>query len=252
MLRIDSPELRGCVGVFRDREHAGRALARLLPRLPFESPLLLAIPAGGVPVAVAAARALGWPLDVAAVSKLTPPWNREVGYGAVAWDGGVLLNDALVARLRLPPEEIAAETRRKQHKVERRMRQFRRNSPPLALAGRHAVLVDDGLASGFTVRAAIAACRRAGAARIAVAIPTGHGEALAALEGSVDAVVCANLRHGPRFAVADAYQDWHDVPDARAEILLERLADERGDLDPPHGEGSIARCECTRGAAGPV
>ena len=120
--------------VFADRAHAGRVLADLMRPLAIRDPLLLAIPAGGVPVAAAMARALGWPLDVAVVSKITLPWNTESGYGAVAFDGSVLLNDALAQECALSPEQIADGIAATRRKVERRVKRLRAGLGPLVLA----------------------------------------------------------------------------------------------------------------------
>ena len=221
--RLDILELRDRIDVFADRAHAGRVLGDLMRPLPVPDPLLLAIPAGGVPVAAAMARALAWPLDVAVVSKITLPWNTESGYGAVAFDGSVLLNDALVQECRLSPAQVEDGIAATRRKVERRMRRLRAGLAPLALADRQVVLVDDGLASGFTMRAAVAACRSAGAGLVLVAVPTGHARAVEHLSETVDVLACANVRGDTPFAVADAYERWTDVPEVQAELELESL-----------------------------
>jgi len=221
--RLNVPELTDRVEVFADRAHGGRVLAELIRPVAIQEPLLLAIPAGGVPVAAAMAHALGWPLDVAVVSKVTLPWNTESGYGAVAFDGSVLLNDALAQECSLSPVQIAEGIAATRRKVERRVKRLRAGLSPLALAGKHVVLVDDGLATGFTMRAAIAACRSAGAGGVAVAVPTGHERAVEWLSDAVDLLACANIRSAVPFAVADAYERWTDVPEAQAELELERL-----------------------------
>lgn len=219
--------LRDRTDVFADRTAAGRALAELLRASFVEPPRLLAIPAGGVPVAVAVARELGWPLDVAPVSKITLPWNTESGYGAVAFDGSVLLNGALVRECGLTAAQVEHGIAATRAKVARRVARLRGDRGPLELADASVVLVDDGLASGFTMRAAVEACRRAGAAQVAVAVPTGHARAVERLLEDVDLLVCANVRGGPSFAVADAYERWSDVPEAEAELALERVGRRR-------------------------
>lgn len=228
MTVVQDPTLVERTDVFRDRDHAGEVLARLLGDLALEAPVVLAIPAGGVPVAVPIARATGWPLDVAVVSKVTLPWNTESGYGAVAFDGSVLLNDALIAQLPLTEEQIREGIERTRRKVERRMRKLRGAGGRPEVEGRSAILVDDGLASGFTMRAAVRAVREAGATRIVVAVPTGHERAVEALEELADVVVCANVRGGHRFAVADAYERWHDVPEVMADEALRPFRDRDG------------------------
>jgi predicted phosphoribosyltransferase len=203
--------------VFRDRRDAGRALAELLDGRVGANAWLLAIPAGGVPVAVALSEALALAVGVAVVSKVTLPWNSEAGYGAVAFDGSVELNRRLIEDLCLDEETVRAGVAATREKVARRVRAFRALPD---LSGAEIVLVDDGLASGFTMRVAVTAVRGAGAARIAVAVPTGSLRAVEDLASRVDDVFCANARGGASFAVADAYERWRDVPEAEAVELM--------------------------------
>lgn len=214
--------LRGKAPVFRDRSEAGAALADLLrEQRGSADALLLAIPAGGVPVASAVADALDLPLDLCVVSKITLPWNTEAGYGAVAFDGSYELNRDLLARLPLTEKEVDAGLERTRERVARRVRKLRGERPLPELAGRTAILIDDGLASGFTLRVAAAAMERLGA-RVEVAVPTAHHEAARRLASAVGALYCPNLRSGSRFAVADAYEAWREVPEEEALDLLRR------------------------------
>jgi len=208
-------------GVFADRADAGGVLADLLRPVPLARPLVLAIPAGGVPVAAPLAAALGADLGVAVVSKITFPWNSEAGYGAVAFDGSCRLNRDLVARAGLSEAEVAAGIATTRAKVERRVALFALWQPPAELAGRSLVLVDDGLASGFTLETAVAALHRAGADRLLVAVPTAHLEAASRLAAAVAGFYCANLRRGLSFAVAAAYRQWRDIPETEVLQLLE-------------------------------
>ena len=214
------PELAGRIGIFADRADAGRVLAELLVGEDLPSPLLLALPAGGVPVAAAAAARLGWPLTAAVVSKILLPWNTEAGYGAVAWDGSVQLNRELLKRLGLEQAEIAAGIDATRQKVAARTKQLMADGMLPDLTSRSAILVDDGLASGLTMLTAVAAVGNAGAKRIVVAVPTGHIEAVRLVAGDVDLVVCANLRSRYPFAVAAAYRHWQDVTEQEARSLL--------------------------------
>jgi predicted phosphoribosyltransferase len=215
--------LRDATRVFRDRADAGRVLAACRGT----TARVLAIPAGGVPVAVAIARSLDLPLDVAVVSKITPPGSTESGIGAVAFDGTTRLNRELIAILRLRPEEVEAGVAATRDKVRRRTALFR-GDRPFAVAGADpAILVDDGLASGVTMETAVEALRRNGARRVAVAVPTGHADAVRRLAALVETVYCANLRGGARFAVADAYERWSDVDEAEAARILARAAARR-------------------------
>lgn len=221
---VDLESLRNRAPVFADRAEAGRVLAGMLEEYRGTDALVLAIPAGGVPVAAEVARALGLPLDVAVVSKILLPWNTEAGYGAVAFDGTIQLNQALVDQLGLPAEEVARGVAETRAKVERRLARLRGGRPFPPLAGRPVILVDDGLASGFTMMTAAEALRRAGASEIAVAVPTGHAQAARRVASCADRVYCANLRGGPYFAVADAYRRWYDVPEEEALALLRQEA----------------------------
>lgn len=215
-----SKELDERAPVFADRAAAGRKLAKMLRQLDLRDPVVLAIPAGGVPVAVEIARATGWPLDVAVASKVTLPWDTEAGYGAVAFDGTVELNHELIAQVGLDRNTIADGIAKTRTKVERRMRRLRGGNGAPDVAERDAILVDDGVASGVTMEVCIAALRKRGAARVIVAVPTGHAEAVERLGAIADEVVCANLRSRVPFAVADAYERWQDVPEVVADELL--------------------------------
>jgi predicted phosphoribosyltransferase len=208
---VEDASLREREAVFRDRTHAGRHLAGLLEESIGGDELVLAIPAGGVPVAAALARELGLEVDLAVVSKITLPWNSEAGYGAVAFDGTHRLNHDLLPLLGLSDAQIRRGVERTRAKVERRVLDLRAGRGPLSLADRPVIVVDDGLASGMTMRVAVEAVERAGTARITVAVPTGHADAVRALAGRVHRLVCANVRTRSPYAVASAYQRWHDV-----------------------------------------
>jgi predicted phosphoribosyltransferase len=160
---------------------------------------------------------------VAVVSKITLPWNTEVGYGAVAFDGTTLLNEALAADLGLAGEVVRRGIEETRAKVARRVAELRGAQFALDLSGRCAVVVDDGLASGFTMRTAVEALRRCGASRLLVAVPTGSLRAVERLAPEVDDLYCANVRAGHRFAVADAYEAWRDVGEDEARAIFERF-----------------------------
>jgi predicted phosphoribosyltransferase len=225
----EHPGLRDLVRVFRDRTHAGEVVAGMLGELRGSDTTVLAIPAGGVPVGAAIASALALPLDVAVVSKITLPWNTEVGYGAVAFDGTVRLNEELVRGVGLAEEEIRRGVEATMAKVQRRVAALRGAEGAPDLSGRSALVVDDGLASGFTMRTAVEALRKAGASRIVVAVPTGSRRIAEELAARVDALYCANVRAGFGFAVADAYRHWCDVDESEArEILARSGGDPRG------------------------
>jgi putative phosphoribosyl transferase len=219
---IERDGLRNRTRVFRDRAHAGAVLAEMLaPSFDRrENALVLAIPAGGVPVAAPIARRLVLPLDLAVVSKITLAWNTETGYGAVAFDGSVCLNDALTRQIRLSAAEVESGVARTRDKVARRNATLREGRSYAALTGSDVVLVDDGLASGFTLRAAVAAVRATGAATISVAVPTAHESSARSIAASVEALYCPNVRAGRSYAVADAYQQWSDVDEDTVRAIL--------------------------------
>ena len=216
----DDSRLRDRAPVFRDRTEAGRALAALLAPLARSGALVLAIPSGGVPVAVEVARELELELDVVPVSKILLPWTTESGFGAVAFDGSLWINENDVRRYGLSENDIADSLAAARAKVERRTIRLRGQRPAPAVAGRIAIVVDDGIAAGSTMRVAIGAVCRLGATQTIVAAPTGHRRAVELLAGFADEVFCANIRAPLHFAVADAYANWQDVNEVEAELLL--------------------------------
>ena len=188
-------------------------LAGLLEPFRGSGAVVLAIPAGGWPVAAVIAGRLGLAQDVAVVSKITPSWNSEVGYGAVAFDGTARIDERLAAELGIGREERRRGAQAAQQKVSRRVTRLRGGDPAPRVEGRPVILVDDGLASGTTMLAAIEAVERLKPEGITVAVPTAHLEAARRVAGRVEALYVANLRSEPRFAVAAAYESWRDVTD---------------------------------------
>lgn len=217
---IDLPRMRERRRVFRDRLDAGAVLAEMLGGYGGSGAIVLAVPAGGVAVAAVVAGRLGLGLDVAVVSKITPPWNAEVGYGAVAFDGSVVLNEALLRSLGLSRQQVRAGIEGTKEKVARRLGVLRGGKPLPDLAGRTVILVDDGLASGFTLLTAVEALRKAGAGEIILAVPTAHAESAVRLARKVEAIYCPNVRGGWQFAVAEAYVRWTDVSEDEAAGIL--------------------------------
>jgi len=197
--------------VFRDRFHAGEILADMLCDYRGSNALVLGIPAGGVPVARVVADRLQLPLDVAVVSKITLPWDSEAGYGAVAFDGSVHLNKPLITRLGLSEPEIRRGIASTRRKVNQRVERLQGQRPFTLGSQRPVILVDDGIASGFTVHAACDALTGLGADDLIVAVPTGHLNAVMRIAAKVAALYCPNIRQGWSFAVADAYEHWTDV-----------------------------------------
>ncbi|MGY1706172.1 phosphoribosyltransferase family protein [Geodermatophilus sp. SYSU D00697] len=208
---------------FLDRRDAGRRLARLLAPLRGSDVVVLGLPRGGVPVAAEVARALGAPLDVVVVRKLGVPVQPELAMGAVG-EGDVTVVDARVLALTgVGPADLARVEERERAEVDRRARAFRGGRPPVPLAGRTAVVVDDGIATGSTARAACAVVRAQGAARVVLAAPVCARDGARALEAEVDELVC--LETPRRFAaVGQFYDDFGPTEDAEVVELLTACA----------------------------
>jgi putative phosphoribosyl transferase len=205
---------------FRDRHDAGRLLAEKLTAYAHcPDVLVLALPRGGVPVAYEVARALGTPLDVFVVRKLGVPGHEELAMGAVATGGVRVLNDDVVRGLRIPDRVIDAVTALEQQELARRERLYRGDRTPPDVRGRTVILVDDGLATGATMHAAIAALRQQEPARIVVAVPTAAPETCNALRAEVDDVVCA-ITPEPFHAVGLWYEDFSQTTDEEVRELL--------------------------------
>lgn len=220
---IEEPGLRGRVHVFDDRFHAGELLAENLGRYRGNGDaLVLAIPAGGVQVGLVVANRLGVPLDVVVTRKLHVPWNREAGFGAVSWNGLVLLNEPLVAALGLTSDDVDRCVAEEVEVVEKRLKMFRGDRPFPDLTDKMALVVDDGLASGFSMLATLKALRRGGVEELVVAVPTAPESAIRLVRPHADIVYCLNVRSGPFFAVADAYRVWYDLGDEEVVELLRR------------------------------
>lgn len=209
---------------FADRAEAGSVLAGLLHRYAGRHDVsVLGLPRGGVPVAAAVARALGAPLDVFTVRKLGVPGHRELAMGAIASGGVRILNHRLIADLAVSDRAVSAVIAEEEKELARRERLYRSGRAPLGVAGRVAVLVDDGLATGSTMLAAVRALRDLQPSRIVVAVPVGSAEACRDLEAVADEVICARI---PRdfIAVGRWYKDFSDTPDAEVTEWLQLLS----------------------------
>jgi predicted phosphoribosyltransferase len=217
---VEIPDLRDQVRIFRNRDHAGRVVAEMLEEYRGTDTTILAVPSGGVPVGVAIAEELNLPLEAAVVSKITLPWNTEAGYGAVAFDGTVRINEDLLPHLRLSEQQIAEGVEKTRQKVQRRIRKFLGERTFPDLSRKAVILVDDGLASGFTLLVAVEAVHRLGSREIIIAVPTGSADRLLKVAREVDALYCANIREGWGFAVAKAYRRWVDLEEEEAVRLF--------------------------------
>jgi putative phosphoribosyl transferase len=207
---------------FADRHEAGAILATQLQAYKERNDLVvLGLPRGGVPVAFEVAMALGAPLDVFVVRKLGVPGHAELAMGAIASGGIRVLNDDVVAWYGLPPAAIEEVARVEQSELERREREYRNDQPLVDLTGKTVVLVDDGLATGSTMKAAVQAVRAKDPARIVVAVPVGARDTCRALATSADEVVCARMPE-PFSAVGLWYRDFSQTTDAEVRELLEQ------------------------------
>jgi predicted phosphoribosyltransferase len=209
---------------FHDRADAGRILANHLKVYADRSDVLvLALPRGGVPVGYEVARALRAPLDVFLVRKLGVPGREELAMGALASGGVRVLNQDVVGALGIPEEVIDEVTAAEAQELRRREQTYRGDRPLPDVAGRTVILVDDGLATGSTMRAAVAALRRLDPARIVVAVPVGAVDTCSELEAEADEVVCA-LTPEPFLAVGLWYEDFTQTGDEEVRELLDRAA----------------------------
>jgi predicted phosphoribosyltransferase len=209
---------------FRDRREAGRFLARKLTAYAGRPDVLvLALPRGGVPVAFEVARALHAPLDVFLVRKLGMPGHEELAMGAIASGDVWVLNDDVVRTFRIPEDVVEAVAAREWRELERRERTYRGDRPAPDVRGRTIILIDDGLATGSTMRAAVAALRRQGPARIVVAVPVGAADTCAAFREEADEAICAQMPE-PFRAVGLWYRDFSPTTDEEVHDLLAEAA----------------------------
>jgi putative phosphoribosyl transferase len=208
---------------FTDRVDAGRRLAERLGHLRGEDVVVLGLPRGGVPVAAEVARALDAPLDVIVVRKLGLPFQPELAMGAVGEGGALVVNERVLSRVRLSEAEFAEVESRERAEVQRRALRWRGDRPRLSSAGRTALVVDDGIATGATARAACEVARAQGATRVVLAAPVCSPDTARALRAEVDELVCLQT---PRsfFAVGHYYTDFRPISDDEVTAVLQRIA----------------------------
>ncbi|WP_062356535.1 phosphoribosyltransferase [Herbidospora yilanensis] len=207
--------------MFVDRHDAGVRLAERLIGLAGERPVVLGLPRGGVPVAFEVAQALGAPLDVIVVRKLGVPFQSELGFGAIGEGGVRVVNPEVVRMTGVTQEEMATVEEREQAEVRDRARRFRPGRAPLDLAGRTVVIVDDGVATGGTARAACQVARARGAARVVLAVPVGTPDVLARLRRDADEVICVETPSA-LWAIGVCYSDFTQTTDEEVAELLRR------------------------------
>jgi putative phosphoribosyl transferase len=220
---IEDPALRDRTHVFVDRTDAGRRLSGFLDGYRGTDAGLFAIPAGGVPVAIEIARALALPLDIIIVRKIQLPWTTEAGFGALDPGGQAIFNEDLIRRMSLSPADIESQVQKTAAGLKQRENRLRRGKPYALLSGRSALVVDDGLASGYTMRAAVGFLKAQGAGSISIAVPTASEHTVFDLLPLVDELYCLNVRGGYSFAVADAYENWYDLTEDEVLTILATL-----------------------------
>jgi putative phosphoribosyl transferase len=214
---------------FIDRNDAGRQLAAKLLHLGDRNPVVLALPRGGVPVGYEVARVLDAPLDIVLVRKIGVPWQPELALGAVTdgLDPEVFIDRNLANELDIPEEYITSETHRQVEELERRRSVYGAGREPLDIAGRTAIVVDDGIATGATMRVALQAARRRNPSWLVLATPVAAPDTLDRLRPEADEVVCVETPSGLG-AIGFFYRDFHQVKDAEVTDLLARAAHSAG------------------------
>ena len=220
----ENKDLRNKTRVFNDRFDAGRAVADMLapsckglPNL-----MVLGIPMGGIPLASEVAKKLECPMDVVIVRKIQIPGNTESGFGAMTEENDIFYNNVLISGLRLNEKQIQEQSDKVRGELEERREKLRQGLPFPDIQDKTVILVDDGLASGFTMKASIHLCKKRKAAKTIVAVPTAPLRTVQELHDVFSAdIYCANIREGMSFAVADAYKNWHDLSENEIMHLLE-------------------------------
>jgi len=209
---------------FADRADAGRRLLRLLEHLRGADAVIVGLPRGGVPVAFEIARALGAPLDVIVVRKLGVPFQPELGMGAIGEGGARVINEQVVRTAGISAEAVAEVEAHERAVLERRVARFRGGRAPVPLQGRTVVVVDDGIATGSTARAACQVARAQGAARVILAVPVAPPQSVTALRRDADEVVCVEMPSW-FFAIGEFYDDFTQTSDEEVIELLKRASE---------------------------
>lgn len=208
---VYSEELLGKLYVFKDRQQAGTLLGEACRQAIGKADYVLAVPMGGVPVGLRVSRTLKAKFDVIICRKLLIPWNREAGFGAVSPDGSYFVDLAFARSLGLNDRDIEEAVREQIEEIRKRNELLRKGRDYPSFNDLRIVLVDDGVAAGYTMKAAVDFVKSRGANKVFIAVPTGCLESLMRLLEHVDLIVCLNIRSGPWFAVADAYLEWKDL-----------------------------------------
>jgi predicted phosphoribosyltransferase len=235
--------------LFADRYDAGRALAQRVVEAGLADPLVLALPRGGVPVGYEVARALGAELDVMVARKIGLPWRPEMGVGAIAGDGPPVFDPGLLRLAGLRPEDLDSVVERERAELRRRRERYRGNRPMPRIEGRSVVVVDDGLATGVTARAALGALREERPGWLVFAAPVCAAEPARAMERRADAVICVH-RLEDFVAVGRWYDDFSQVSDETVVTLLRQAREPQADTHPADADDELARRRSARSREG--
>jgi len=217
---IQNEQLRNRNRIFEDRKDGGQQLAVMLRDIVSLDAMVLAIPSGGIPVGLEIARKLLLDFDLLLVRKVQIPWNTESGFGAVNMDSDIIINEHLLSILNLSNDQVEHQVKKTMASIDERNRKFRHNKPFPDIADRPVIVVDDGLASGYTMRAAIAFLMKRNPGPITLAVPTGSADTVKMLLCKVDTLCCLNIREAYPYAVASAYRNWQDLDDGDVLALL--------------------------------
>jgi putative phosphoribosyl transferase len=206
---------------FKDRTDAGRRLAEELIAYKDKDAVIFAIPRGGVPVAIEVATRLKASFDIVIVRKIPIPHEPEAGFGAITEDGTQVLNESMVKYLNLTQNEIDEQADMVRNEIMRRSLLYHRKLTPSPVKGKTAIIIDDGLASGYTMIAAIQSLRKRKASKVVVAVPVASGAAFDLVEPKADGLTCLIVARINGFAVASFYQNWYDLDDHAVNLYLE-------------------------------
>jgi putative phosphoribosyl transferase len=227
--------------VFENRYDAGRKLAEKLAEYAGQSVVVLGIPNGGVAVALGVALAIGADFDIVISRKIPLPLSPEGGFGSVTDDGTLILNEELVKKTGLTRQQINYQVSQVRVNIKERSLLYHKDRPPLSIAGRTVVIVDDGLASGYTMKAAIESLRHRRPEKIIAAVPVGPEHVIAEIRKVADRVVACVVASGPVFYVADYYRYWYDITDSEVLSCLKewRMRRRGGNIQLPKKKREI-------------
>jgi len=209
---------------FKDRKQAGQKLAEELANLRGQNILVLAIPNGGVPVGLEIAKSLQADFDVLVVRKMQLPWNTEIGFGAIAPDGTEILNEEMILEFGLTKAAIVLQKQKTKNKINERIRLYRRGKKSFGdLSEKIVIIIDDGLASGYTMSVACEYIRKFLPQRIIVAVPCASADSFDKVKEFCDEIISLNLKKDYPFAVADFYDNWYDLEDEEVVSLIKEF-----------------------------